>query len=101
VLGLERDRSAGRAGAARSRRSAARTELAPPGPVALWAADRDAGSVYGLDEELILAAASGAGAARAGARATTGACSCCARRGCLDVLDCGGAFLRELEVGRR
>ncbi|MBK7645214.1 MAG: hypothetical protein IPJ19_19580 [Planctomycetes bacterium] len=32
-----------------------RTELAPPGAIALWVADRDAGELYALDSELILA----------------------------------------------
>jgi hypothetical protein len=76
-----------------------RTELAPPGPVALWAADRDAGLVYGLDEELILACRVRLPAPLALARARDGRLFVLRAPGILDVLDSGGAFLRELEVG--
>lgn len=42
-------------GAALASGAARSAGLAPPGEVALWAADRDAGALYGLDADLILA----------------------------------------------
>ena len=45
----------GMLGAALASGAARSAELAPPGSVAVWVADRDAGALYGLDADLILA----------------------------------------------
>lgn len=76
-----------------------RAELAPPGPVALWAADRDAGLVYGLDAELILACRVPLRAPLALARAGEGPLFVLRAGGILDVLDARGTPQRELDVG--
>ncbi len=76
-----------------------RTELARPGPVALWAADRDANLLYGLDADLILATRVPLVAPLELARARDGRLYVLREAGLLDVLDPSGAVLRELEVG--
>ncbi len=76
-----------------------RTELASPGPIVLWAADRDGGMVYGLDQDLILAARVPLEAPLELARARDGRLFVLREAGVLDVLDRSGAVLRELDVG--
>jgi len=76
-----------------------RAELAPRGAVALWAADRDANLVYGLDEELILAARLPLVSPLELASGPDGRLFVLRERGVLDVLDSSGTVLRELEVG--
>jgi hypothetical protein len=67
--------------------------------VVLWAADRDAGLVYGLDEDLILAARVPLAAPLDLARTLDGRLFVLRGGGFLDELDGRGALLRELEVG--
>jgi len=74
-------------------------ELAPPGPVVLWVADRDAGRLYGLDEDLILAARLPLAAPLDLARARDGRLYVLCAPGRLVELDARGAPQRELEVG--
>jgi hypothetical protein len=76
-----------------------RGDLAPCGPAVLWAADRDANFVYGLDEELILATRVALVSPLELARARDGRLLVLRERGVLDVLDSSGTILRELEVG--
>lgn len=76
-----------------------RGELAPAGPAVLWAADRDANLVYGLDEDLILAARVQLTTPLELARAGDGRLFVLRERGVLDVLDPSGGILREIEVG--
>jgi len=76
-----------------------RAELAPCGAVVLWAADRDANFVYGLDEELILATRVPLVSPLELARGRDGRVFVLRERGVLDVLDSSGIVLRELEVG--
>jgi len=76
-----------------------RTQLAAPGPVALWAADRDAGRLYGLDAELILARTIPLEAPLELARASDGRLFVLREPGLLDLLDSSGVILRELEIG--
>src|SRR5262245_1828948 len=65
-------------------------ELEPPGPVAVWAIDRDAGRLYGLDADLILA--------RSLPLSSPPIEIACTPAGRVFVLRAGG-FLDELEVG--
>jgi hypothetical protein len=76
-----------------------RGALAPCGAVVLWAADRDANLVYGLDEDLILATRTPLAAPLELARARDGRLLVLRERGVVDVLDSSGAILRELDVG--
>ena len=76
-----------------------RGELAPCGAPVLWAADRDANLVYGLDEDLILAARVELVAPLELARASDGRLFVLREGGVLDVLDSSGKILRELEIG--
>lgn len=76
-----------------------RTQLAAPGPLALWAADRDAGRLYGLDADLILARTIRMAAPLALARSSDGRLFVLREPGILDLLDSCGLVLRELDVG--
>lgn len=75
------------------------SELARPGPVVLWAADRDAGMLYGLDEELILASRVPLTGPLDLARTDSGRMFVLRASGFLDELDARGELLREVQVG--